>query len=57
MFVNPSSTLASAEIYNPSTNSWTTVASASHPVYSHTATLLSNGLVLIAGGSNSSGNP
>jgi N-acetylneuraminic acid mutarotase len=52
MIVSDCSTLASAEIYNPSTNTWSSATSATYAVYSHTATLLSNNLVLIAGGGN-----
>ncbi len=42
--------VTSAEIYNPATGQWTTVASMYLARYSHTATLLGNGKVLIVGG-------
>jgi N-acetylneuraminic acid mutarotase len=46
---SPSCT-ATAEIYNPFTGQWTTTGSMTKPRSSHTATLLRDGLVLIAGG-------
>ena len=42
--------LASAERYNPNTGSWTPAAQMSTVRYGHTATLLPNGTVLVAGG-------
>ena len=44
------SVLASAEIYNPVTGAWMLVAPMFFPRVDHTATLLTNGEVLLAGG-------
>jgi N-acetylneuraminic acid mutarotase len=46
-------TLSSVEIYDPVANSWT-IASMNYPRFGHTATLLLNGGVLIAGGDGGS---
>jgi len=45
-------TLSSAELYDEARNHWRTVAELSTPRQIHTATLLPNGTVLIAGGLN-----
>jgi hypothetical protein len=44
--------LASAELYNPANGTWTATGSLNTPRYLHTATLLPNGMVLVAAGGN-----
>ena len=46
---------ASAELYDPATGRWTLAKSLRTPRRNHTATLLGNGTVLVAGGFNSAG--
>jgi N-acetylneuraminic acid mutarotase len=47
--------LASAELYDPASNSWFPAAPMSAARYQHTATLLGNGKVVVAGGISDSG--
>jgi N-acetylneuraminic acid mutarotase len=47
---DPSAILNSVEIYDPASNTWTSVAGLQRARADHTATLLSDGRVLITGG-------
>jgi tripartite motif-containing protein 71 len=44
--------LLSAELYDPTTNSWSPASSMANRRKQHTATLLANGMILVAGGRN-----
>ena len=46
--------LASAELYDPATNAWTAAGAIGTARFGHTATLLPNGDVLVAGGNSGS---
>jgi len=49
--LDPATVVNTAEIYNPATNVWTAIGNMTGVRASHTATMLSNGRVLVVGGS------
>jgi hypothetical protein len=56
-FLNGGNAIASAELYNPATGTWTATGSLTAARSFHPAMLLSNGKVLVAAGTSSGNNP
>jgi hypothetical protein len=54
--INSLNALDSAELYDPASGTWTLTGNLNTARVAHTATLLSNGMVLVAGGFDTAGN-
>lgn len=51
------SPMASAQLFDPDTDTWSSAGAMASPRFSHTATRLSDGTVLVAGGCSEAGDP